>query len=94
MNWEAATKAINDDGWTCDMHEPNDWCPTCQRLQKATAMAVVAAWADDKVLYKVCPDCNGNGSMDAPSMLGGLEQECLRCQAMGGLVQVWPDVSP
>ncbi len=51
---------------------------------------LIAALGDD-VLYKVCPDCNGNGSMDAPSMLGGLEQECLRCQAMGGLVQVYPE---
>ena len=54
---------------------------------------VVNAALGDKVLYGVCPDCGGMGSiivMTAQPDMHETEYECERCQFHSGFVQVWP----
>ncbi len=75
-------------------------CPSCDETlncglcgEPVDNAPIITEKFGDKVLYEVCPDCNGNGSisvMAATPLSNETEYECLRCQAMGGLIQVWP----
>ncbi len=55
--------------------------------------AIIKAYLGDRVLYEVCPDCNGHGVIcmrDSTPSLNEYEQECIRCKAFDGFIQVWP----
>ena len=32
-DYEAMASVMNEEGWTCDGHEPGAWCEECKRLQ-------------------------------------------------------------
>lgn len=54
-------KAINDDGWTCEAHEPQDFgeCTRCRDSQLHTAAHVVAAIRDSGLTVIALPDADG-----------------------------------
>lgn len=43
MNLEAAAAEMREEGWTCDMHEPDAGCTTCARLHRRTAIIMLDA---------------------------------------------------
>ncbi|MDJ0454387.1 hypothetical protein [Gordonia amicalis] len=53
-------KAINDDGWTCDVHEPHDFgdCTSCRDIQLHTAAHVVAAIRDSGLTVIALPEAD------------------------------------
>jgi hypothetical protein len=41
---EAAVRAMDNEGWTCEAHEPGIDCKVCARIQPMAVRAIVKAW--------------------------------------------------
>ncbi|QHB37281.1 hypothetical protein SEA_GUDMIT_52 [Gordonia phage Gudmit] len=88
-------KAINDDGWTCDIHEPHDFgdCTQCRDAQLHTAAHVVAVIRDSGLTVIALPEATyGDGTRIAfeYSEPRRADIHCTRClreiEAYGQLV--------
>jgi len=86
IDYNAAAKAMRDEGWTCDGHEPDEYCDICDRILGAGVRAIVKAALGDEPLYREATndeDCEAWAATDAPNFTA---KPNLR------LVRVWPDV--
>jgi len=74
---DAAAKAINDGGWTCDLHEPEPFgeCGRCEPLQRQLVTNVLDAFSGGKQLYR-------GTDVEPDDLTAALEY--------GEAVQVWP----
>lgn len=88
MSIEVAALKMNEQGWTCSAHEPEPFgnCSTCFTSQMTAVKEIVAAWADDRELYKINDRAGG--------LTGGEPRDWKRQLAKHNvLVQVYPEVS-